>query len=85
MAITNPWDKTKIWSPKREREPYREGEKRGKERRRRGGRGRRWRSQDQAKVWNYMVLYGTTWNSKVLYEFPCLYSYYFVPKNLGFC
>ena len=27
------------------------------------------------KVRNYMVLYGTTWNSKVLYEFPCLYSY----------
>ena len=29
-----------IWSPKREREPYREGEKRGKERIRRRERGR---------------------------------------------
>ena len=51
--------------------------RRGKERRKGREEEEKKRREVQAikKVRNYMVLYGTTWNSKVLYEFPCLYSY----------
>ena len=43
--------------------------RRGKERRR--GRGR----EEEEKRKGRQKRYGTTWNSKVLYEFPCLDGY----------
>ena len=48
MALTNPWDKTKIGL-------MFEGEENVKGEKKRRGRGRR---RDQAKVWNFGFLYG---------------------------
>ena len=50
---------------KREKRERREKKKRKKKKKR-----KRRRRASKAKF-----RYGTTWNSKVLYEFPCLYSY----------
>ena len=51
---------------KREEEEEEEEEEEKKKRR---------REAKQAKVWNYMVLYGTTWTFNALNGSPCLYSH----------
>ena len=53
--------RTKTWRRRGEEEKREEEEEEEKKKRRRG----------EAKPKRY----GTTWNLKVLYEFPCLYSY----------
>ena len=51
MALTNPWgiSEDQIWSPKREREPYREGEKREREKKKKKKRKRRRREGEKFK------------------------------------
>ena len=74
MALAKKWDKSN-WSLIFERPNRRERERRrGKERRR--GRGREEEEKKGRRRSSRRIQrYGTTWNSKVLYEFPCLDGY----------
>ena len=67
-GLIKTWEKSKF-GLLFERPNRRDRERRGKERRK--GRGR----EEEEKRSKAKLRYGTTWNSKVLYEFPCLYSY----------
>ena len=57
-----------IWSPKREREPYREGVKREREKKKKKNRKIRRREGEKFKQ---AKRYGTTWAFKALNGFPC--------------
>ena len=68
-GLNKTWDLRKIGlSFLRDQKRGEEGEKRKREKKRK--RKRRRREAKQAKVWNYMVLYGTTWAFKALNGFP---------------